>query len=354
LRYYVGGERKHATIGTLGEFPSESTARKSPKVQALLAAANADSPLVGGAITVGVLIARYEKDEMPGRYSTSSSYRSYLDCHIKPKWADTLVSDVKSMAVEQWLNKLELAPKTKSHIKQLLHVVFACAMRWELVERNPLSLVRVKGGSKRSERPRILEVAEFGRLIVKLSDPYRTMVMIAGALGLRVSEIMGLQWGDFDFENRTVLVQRGVVHGRVGEVKTEYSKDHLPMDSVLARKLRQYRRKCHPTKEGWLFANPATDRPYHQEEIVKTHLKVAAKTAKIAGKIGWHTFRHSYRAWLQQSAAPLAVQQELMRHASITTTMNTYGAGAMTDSKRLAHSKVVEMVFPNLRKAGAA
>src|SRR5437868_6098993 len=86
LRYYFDGRRKHATIGTLREFPSESAARKSPKTQALLLGANADSSLTSGAITMGVLIARYEKDEMPARYSTSSSYRSYLDCHIKPKW----------------------------------------------------------------------------------------------------------------------------------------------------------------------------------------------------------------------------------------------------------------------------
>ena len=69
--------------------------------------------------------------------------------------------------------------------------------------------------------------------------------------------------------------------------------------------------------------------------------------------IGWHTFRHSYRSWLQESGAPLAVQQELMRHASITTTMKTYGK-VMSDSKRQANSKLVKLVFTNLRKAGAA
>ena len=40
----------------------------------------------------------------------------------------------------------------------------------------------------------------------------------------------------------------------------------------------------------------------------------------------------------------MTVQKELMRHASIQTTMNVYGK-AMTDSKRQAHSKVVEMVM---------
>ncbi|MDP8990483.1 MAG: tyrosine-type recombinase/integrase [Acidobacteriota bacterium] len=56
-----------------------------------------------------------------------------------------------------------------------------------------------------------------------------------------------------------------------------------------------------------------------------------------------HTFRHSYRSWLDETGAPLTVQK-LMRHASIQTTMNIYGK-AMTDSKRQAHSKVVEMVL---------
>lgn len=353
LRYYEDGKRKHATVGTLTEFPSESAVRKSAKAQALLLGANADNPLLSSEIMMGALIGRYEKEEMPQRYSTGSSYQSYLDCHVKPKWAGTSIQEVKPMAVENWLNGLKLSPKTKSHIKQLMHVIFGCAMRWELIDKNPISLVRVKGGSKREVRPRILEVAEFGRLVSAIKEPYRTMVVIAGSLGLRISEIMGLQWSDFDFENNTVLVQRGVVHGRVGEVKTEYSKDHLPIDSLLVEKLLQHRKRCYPTSEGWLFANPVTGRPYHQEEIVKTHMKTAATAAEITGKIGWHTFRHSYRSWLQESGAPLAVQQELMRHASITTTMNTYGK-VMTDSKRQAHSKVVEMVFPNLKKAGAA
>jgi integrase len=53
---------------------------------------------------------------------------------------------------------------------------------------------------------------------------------------------------------------------------------------------------------------------------------------------------HSYRSWLDETGAPLTVQKELMRHASIQTTMNIYGK-AMTDTKRQAHRKVVEMVL---------
>lgn len=76
-----------------------------------------------------------------------------------------------------------------------------------------------------------------------------------------------------------------------------------------------------------LFANPATEKPYHQEEIQKKHIRAAAKAAGIKSKVGWKTFRHSFRSWLDQTEAPIGVQRELIRHASIQTTMNVYGCG---------------------------
>jgi len=104
-----------------------------------------------------------------------------------------------------------------------MHLIFKCAERWCLIEmgKNPIALVRVKNSSKRQRRPRVLTVEEFYTLLAEFAEPYRTMVLIAQCLGLRVSEIMGLQWGDFDFKKRTVLIQRSVVQGRVDEVKTE-------------------------------------------------------------------------------------------------------------------------------------
>jgi integrase len=66
------------------------------------------------------------------------------------------------------------------------------------------------------------------------------------------------------------------------------------------------------------------------------------------GPIGWHTFRHTYRSWLDETGAPMKVQQELMRHASIQTTMNVYGQ-AMPESKREANGRVVTMVLKPLK-----
>ena len=88
----------------------------------------------------------------------------------------------------------------------------------------------------------------------------------------------------------------------------------------------------------------ATGKPYHQESLRKRQLQRVAELIGLPDGIGWHTFRHTYRSWLDETGAPMKVQQELMRHASIQTTMNVYGR-AMTDSKRKANSQVVGLVF---------
>ena len=219
--------------------------------------------------------------------------------------------------------------------------------RWELIEigKNPIALVRVTGCTKRLTTPRVLTAVEFAGLLPHLEEPYRTMVIVAQCLGLRVSEIVALKWGDFDFQNLTLLVQRSIVHGRMGAVKTEYARDFVPLDPQLASVLEDWRKRA-PFKEeaDWLFANPRTGRPYHQESIRQKPLRKAAIAAGIGPRLGWHAFRHTYRSWLDATGAPLKVQQELMRHASITTTMNVYGK-AMPNIKREANSKVVRMVL---------
>jgi integrase len=354
FRYYETDARKRqrraAIVGRREEYPTQSAIRKRPAVQAILLRLNAEQPTsASGAVECGAVIARYEQEEMPERYSTKSAYQSYINNQIRPRWAETPLNAVKPMAVEDWLRGLDLAPKTKSHVRSLMHTIFQCAERWELAGKNPIKLVRVKGGTKRLKTPRVLTPDQFEALLALICEPYRTMVLVAGCLGLRVSEIVALKWGDFDFDNLTLLVQRSVVHGRVGDVKTEYSRDRVPLDPALVQSLLQHKERSHSAPEGWLFANPVTGRPYHQEQIQKRHIRKAGIAAKIGSDIGWHTFRHSYRSWLDETGAPLTVQKELMRHASIQTTMNIHGK-AMNDTKREAHRKVVVMVLKSNKR----
>jgi integrase len=156
--------------------------------------------------TVRTLLNRYIEHELPERrHSTQQSHSSTLKRWICPRGGSHLLEQVKPFEVEQWLRSIPLAPKTKVNLRGLFHVIYERARRWELTDRNPFDLVRQRGG--RRSIPRILTDAEIRRLLGQLAEPYHTMVLVAACLGLRASEIMGLQWGDFNWADLTVLIR---------------------------------------------------------------------------------------------------------------------------------------------------
>ncbi len=134
------------------------------------------------------------------------------------------------------------------------------------------------------------------------------------------------------------------MNGRVDTVKTEYSADDLPIDPSLVKVLLVWREIAPTTPEQWVFANPATCRPYNGGAIQKRYLRSIGRELQLPHSLGWHMFRHTYRSWLDAIGAPVGVQQKLMRHAQISTKMNFYG-NAMMQSKREAHEKVVHMAL---------
>ena len=72
----------------------------------------------------------------------------------------------------------------------------------------------------------------------------------------------------------------------------------------------------------------------------------------LTKRIGWHTFRHTFGTILNANRENPKVIQELLRHANLRITMDTY-VQAMSDEKRKAQSKVVEMIMPGTRKGSA-
>jgi integrase len=181
-------------------------------------------------------------------------------------------------------------------------------------------------------------------LLAKLEDPYKTMVLVAACLGLRVSELMGLQWGDIDWGNRVVRIRRSSVEGRIYESpKTEESKKPVPLDSSLAQVLAKFRKRAfYQADSDFVFASDRGGSRC-QGILLTDHIKPAAVRAGI-GKIGWHTLRHTFATLLHDSKAPLAVQKELLRHADVHTTLNIY-TQAVGERKRRAASRVVKMLL---------
>ncbi len=342
-----GGNREKdaVVIGDVEQYPTKALAWKA--AEGLRLTVNRDNP--GAQVTFGALIDRYMREQIPQRYVTASKYRSWMTHHIKPQWGDYPIAKVKPVLVEEWISKLDLAPKSKGHVRSLMHILFQWAMKWELMDLqvNPMKLVHVKGSSKRLREPVTLTRKQFHHVLRFVVEPFRTMCVVAMCLGLRASELVGLQWGDFDWKNRQVMIQRGVVIGRVDEVKTRYSNKAIPLDPVLASMLLSYRRQASPG--NWVFPSSRTGRPWWPWTIQRNHLLPAGIKAGL-GRIGWHTFRHSYSTMLRALRVDVKVQQELLRHADIRTTLNIY-TQAVPEALRKANSRVVQMVLPERKSA---
>jgi integrase len=202
------------------------------------------------------------------RYGTQQAHLSSLKRWIRPRWGRCLLDQVKPMEVEQWLRSLPLAPKSKVNLRSLLHLVFQHGRRWEITDVNPIDLVRQRGGRRSIQR--VLSLREILLVLKELTEPYRTMVLVAACLGLRASEIVGLQWGDLNGEDLTLRVRRSVVHGRVGETKTEASRLPLPVDPRLADAFTKHRRRSvYRGPSDFVFAN-RKGKPRWQESILQT------------------------------------------------------------------------------------
>jgi integrase len=254
---------------------------------------------------------------------------------------------VQARPVELWLDSLTLAPKTKAEIRGLLRILWEFAMwRGDVpTQRNPMELVTVKGASKRRRKPRSLTVEEFQRFTPHLDEPFRTMALICVCFGLRISECMALKWSDVDWLNGKLSVQRGIVKQHVDEVKTVGSERKMTIDAGMVEVIMLWKQTTQfSATEDWMFASPAQlgRLPWSYDEVLRRFSK--AGTAAGIGAVLTHTMRHSYRSWLDAVGTPIAVQQKLMRHADIRTTMNVYG-DIVTDEMSTAASKVAGLAL---------
>jgi integrase len=335
FRWMENGRQRSVLIGTIEKLPTRADAERAIEYHRIRI--NSQSPQQRfHSVTVGGLADRYLAEEMSTRVrdDTARTYRGIVKNWIKPRWGTESVQNVKTLAVEHWLKGILRTANTKAHIRNLMHLLFNSAIRWELVDKNPIELVRQS--TKRRHVPRVLTPKEFKKLIDELQEPCRTTVLIAGALELRVSEILGLRWGDIDWRNLTVLIQRGVVMGKVYATKTEASSKPMPMDERIAEALLRFR--CQATYVGpddYIFAGD-NGKPMWHGIMLTDHIKPAASRAEI-GKVGWHAFRRTFSSILHQAGTNMAVQKELLRHADIHTTMNVYTKAGSTAKRKAVH-----------------
>ena len=341
--WYDGPTRRSKRIGTKQEFPTKAAAWK--EVESLEIQAKPPDGDKGD--TVRSVITRYEAERMPSRQSTARVYRSFLNNHVLPKWADTRIQDVQPRPVELWLRELPLSPKSKTHVRSLMHGLVEFAMWSGMLDisRNPISLVQNIGATRRVRKARSLTAEQFQALLKELHEPFATMALLCVCLGLRISEALALRWADVDWLGSRLSVRRGIVEQVVADVKTEGSARTFNLTSEMLERLKSCKQRSDFSgAEDWIFASPIKlgRLPYSYTGVWR-ELERAAEAAKI-GHLGTHSFRHTHRSWLDAVGTSVAVQQKMMRHADIRTTMNIYG-DVVTDEMATAGIKVAQLAF---------
>jgi integrase len=340
---WVNGKRKSQTIGTKREFPTKALAWKAAKLLA------EKQPAIHtiAALTVKALVTQYREEKMPERYSTRRSYDAWLNNHVIPKWGECEITAVQARPVELWLQSLTLTPRSRAAVRGLIRILWDFAM-WSgsvPTQRNPMELVTIKGASKRTTKPRSMTVEEFQLFVHQLGEPFHTISLVCVCFGLRISEALALKWGDVDWLNGTLSVQRGIVRQRVDDVKTETSHKAITVSENMLEALKTWKQTAQfSAQQDWVFASPAQlGRLPWSADSVNDAYKKAASAAGVA-HVSTHSMRHTYRSWLDAVGTPIAVQQKLMRHADIRTTMNTYG-DVVTDEMASAASKVARLAL---------
>jgi integrase len=287
LRFYEdkGGKRvyRKQRIGTIREFPHRRDAEKA--VHALRANINSG---VRSPETVDALITHYSKHELTEdrkSFATVEAHESYIRLHILPRWGSFRLSEVKTVAVESWLDSIPFAPGTKTKIRNIMSAIFSHGIRYEWFAFNPISKVRC--WAKRLREPDVLTPSEFQALLLELSLREQVMVLLAGSTGLRRSEMFALRWSDVDFQNMEVAVTRSCVRNRFGKVKTDASGKPVPLHHSVYALLMDWRRES-PYRKDEDFLLPSErlngDKPLTPDMVLKKIIRPALKRAGVPGR----------------------------------------------------------------------
>jgi integrase/recombinase XerC len=270
-----------------------------------------------------------------------------------------------------YLHKRGLAPSSMARQSYALKTFFDFLNLGGLVDSNIAS--RMKTRNVHRKLPRFLSIEEVERLIAAAKTPRdRALIEVFYSTGCRLAEVAGMRLADIDFGSRTIRVlgkgnkERIVLFGRpANEALLAYLGDRVRKDGFVfrddqpPRSLHVYRAK--PNKETptlywkghWCEGSPCVEhckwlgkasdmtrkqaleklaataaadfvqRPKPDKPLGPRHIgRIVKQVSLAAGLQGVHphTLRHSFATHLLNGGADLRCVQELLGHASISTT----------------------------------
>ncbi len=267
-------------------------------------------------------LAAYDRD-LQGRSASERTRKAYgVDLGQFVEWAQgrgLAPGDVRHRDVRHYaagLSEGGAAPATVARKLASIRGLFDFLVRSERLGQNPADLV---SSPKREQKlPQVLSAEQLrslleripARTLLELRD--RAMLELAYSCGLRCEEIVGLDLGAMDFESERLRVL-----GKGGKERL------LPVGEPAQHALRRYLEKGRHAlmtdpREQALFLSKSGRRLSNSD--VTRRLRLWVRQASLAAGVSPHSLRHSFATHLLEGGADLRTIQELLGHASISTT----------------------------------
>jgi integrase len=236
-----------------------------------------------------------------------------LRVHLSPQLGSRRLDEITSEDVQRLKQRLgSKAAKTVNNVLTVLNVVLKTAIEWNVIDRMPcvIKLLPVAKGSTR-----FYDFDEFEQLVAAakgMDSRAHLLVLMAGEAGLRLGEMVALEWSDIDFVKRQVCVQRSSWKGQIASPKGGRLR-YVPLTTRLAAALRDYRHL-----RGALVLYDDKGSPL-TEGLVQGLVRRAAQRAGLYNN-GPHMLRHTFCSHLAMRGAPARAIQELAGHQDLKTT----------------------------------
>ena len=291
-----------------------------------------------GGLTVDYYLDRWLNDSVQGTVgdTTFERYEQMVRLHIKPtlgraKLKSLTPTHVRSLYKEKLRSR---SPRTVQYIHVTLHKALKQAVADGLIPRNATEAV--KPPQVRREEIHPLTPEQVNKLLeATRGERLEALYVLAIHTGLRQGELLGLKWEDVDLEAGTLQVRRTLTTAKSGPVlstpKTKGSRRSVTLTqsavealrSHLQRQLGEIDRAASLWREnGLIFASEAGD-PLDRRYLTNHRFKPLLKRAGLP-PIRFHDLRHTCATLLLGANVNPKIVSELLGHASIAITLDTY------------------------------
>lgn len=258
------------------------------------------------------------------RASTVKGYREIWNNHVASRIGQIRVRDLRTVHVSRMLQDIaaqnDLSALTLRHIKAFVSGLINHARNEGLYDgANPVQGVKIPK-ARRPGDTHSYTLNEIERTLAVLDGLPRAVVAVAAYSGLRVSEIRGLDWSDYD--GNTLRVSRNAWRHSINPPKTPKSEAPVPAIQPLREILDSYRESVGNPEVGPMFRGIELPR-VDMDKLALRIVRPAMGNEGIAWH-GWHAFRRGIATVLYSLGCSDKVVQRILRHARATVTRELY------------------------------